>query len=652
MTRRALRLVTALAVASMAWLPTAASAAPHGRIVEVTSAHGSLRVLFTASGLAQNTTISPSSVKLSVDGSPLAARAEPVGAAATTQVQRSALLVIDTSGSMAGEGLGGAKTAATAFLNAVPADVKIGLVTFSDSAHVAVSPTTDRTAVRKAISGLHAAGETALYDGVALGLRTLGATGARNMVLLTDGADTRSKTKLGSLIPQIQQSKVTIDAVGFRTTDAQAAPLRQIATSGGGQVIAATAASALAVAFQNAAHDISHQVVITAPIPQQLQNSSHTIAVVASAGGATLSDSAFAPIGAAGAAQPVRAQDFGAKPAAVHQGLPKSALWGGLAALFVAVAVLLWVALSGLRGSGSSSGVRRRLSIYTLTGRPVEEAREETATTVLGDSAVARNAVELAGRVVTSRDLESMLSTRLDAAGVPMKPPEWLILHVGIAVVAGVMFLLISGGGLLATCIGVVLGLVGPWIYLSIKEGRRTSAFLERMPDTLQLMAGGLLAGYSLPQSVDAVVREGSEPISSEFNRALVETRLGVTIEDALEGVGQRMRSLDFEWVVMAIRIQREVGGNLAEVLTTVAATMRERERLRRQVRVLSAEGRLSAWILGGLPPLFFLYLLFVRHTYIEKLWTDPIGVFLIVFLVIDMSIGAFWLNKVIKVEV
>ena len=144
----------------------------------------------------------------------------------------------------------------------------------------------------------------------------------------------------------------------------------------------------------------------------------------------------------------------------------------------------------------------------------------------------------------------------------------------------------------------------------------------------------------------------GSEPIASEFNRALIETRLGVSIEDALEGVGTRMRSVDFDWVVMAIRIQREVGGNLAEVLTTVAATLRERDRLRRQVRVLSAEGRLSAWILGGLPPLFFLYLLLVRQEYIRILWTDPIGVVLIVFLLVDLTVGVFWLRKVIQVEV
>jgi tight adherence protein B len=200
--------------------------------------------------------------------------------------------------------------------------------------------------------------------------------------------------------------------------------------------------------------------------------------------------------------------------------------------------------------------------------------------------------------------------------------------------------------------VGLLIGLAGPFLYLVIKESRRTSAFLAQLPDTLQLLAGSLSAGYSLPQAVDAVVQEGNQPIAGEFNRALVESRLGVNVEDALDGIAGRMKSEDFGWVVMAIRIQREVGGNLAEVLKTVAGTLRERERLRRQVQVLSAEGRLSAWILGGLPPVFALYLVLVRRSYIEILYTDPIGIFMLVVMLVQMVVGAFWLSKVVKVEV
>ena len=151
-----------------------------------------------------------------------------------------------------------------------------------------------------------------------------------------------------------------------------------------------------------------------------------------------------------------------------------------------------------------------------------------------------------------------------------------------------------------------------------------------QLADTLQLMAGALSAGLSLAQGVDTVVREGSDPVASEFRRALMETRLGVDIEDALRGVAERMQSVDFEWVVMAIRIQREVGGNLAEILDNVADTLRERAMIRRQIRVLTAEGRLSAWVLAGLPVAIAIYMFIVNPDYIGLLFTHPIGLFML----------------------
>jgi tight adherence protein B len=132
----------------------------------------------------------------------------------------------------------------------------------------------------------------------------------------------------------------------------------------------------------------------------------------------------------------------------------------------------------------------------------------------------------------------------------------------------------------------------------------------------------------------------------------LIESRLGVPIETALEGIGQRIASVDFEWAVMAIRIQREVGGNLAELLTTVASTLRERDYLRRQVKTLSAEGRLSAYILIGLPILVTLYLLAFRRAYIAPLYTTGVGIILILIALILLSLGSFMMSRIVKVEV
>lgn len=324
-------------------------------------------------------------------------------------------------------------------------------------------------------------------------------------------------------------------------------------------------------------------------------------------------------------------------------------LFGALGALFVSIAILAGTVLGiGMRSSEPGAVLRRRLSLYTLTGRGTRlaEQQEQRAGNVM-----TRGALDVADRMIRRRGFDEVLARRLEAAGLPMRTAEWMLVHVGIGVGLAVLLLLLSGGGLFATALGLLLGLVGPWLFLVIREGRRESAFLAQLPDSLQMLAGSLQAGYSLAQALDTVVREAPAPLSQEFNRALIESRLGIPIEDALEGIAGRMSSQDFSWVVMAIRIQREVGGNLAELLTTVAATLRERERLRRQVSVLSAEGRLSAWVLGSLPPVFALYLAVARPEYLQPM-ASPLGLIMVIVGLSLLAVGAFWLSRVVKVQV
>ena len=624
----------------LAIVPTAAHA--DGRITEITSSEGKVRLVFSADSLPAGVTLDPSSVSVTIDGQTAVSTAVPVTAEA---VRRSAELVIDTSGSMRGEGIAGAKAAALAFVGAVPDDVRVGIVTFSDRATVRVPPTLDRARLRTAINRLQPAGETALYDGVLLGLREVGTSGARNVLVLSDGADTSSRAGRDDVVQRAGASKVTVNTVAFKTEEGTADVLRQIAAAGSGRAIAASRAADIGAAFRDAARAISNQVVVTADVPASVSGSV-TIAVTATAGGETLTDNVTAEVEAA--AQPI---DAGPRDVAVDTGglASKGAFYAALAALFVGLSVVFVMAFGTLARDGKEGRMRRRLSLYTLTGRQPVEERESSA---LGTSQVARSAVDLAGRMVKQRDLETMLGGMLERAGSAFKPAEWLIIHAGVTIGTAVLMLLLSGGRIIATLLGFVLGFVGPYLYLSFRGSRRTAAFLAQMPDTLQLLSGSLSAGYSLPQAIDAVVREGAQPISGEFSRAIVESRLGVPIEDALETVARRMASKDFEWVVMAIRIQREVGGNLAELLTTVANTMRERERVRRQVKVLSAEGRLSAWVLGGLPPLFGMYLLLVRPTYIKPLFTDPIGILMLVTVGLVFTGGLFWMRKVVTVEV
>jgi len=335
------------------------------------------------------------------------------------------------------------------------------------------------------------------------------------------------------------------------------------------------------------------------------------------------------------------------------QEMAKPVLVLALLAFFLGTSVLIATVLGVItRAARPEERIRRRLSFYTLSGRQARLEQQVEQHRMLGNSLLARSAMDLAEKVSDRQGFGEVIDGRLEAAALPIRTPEWLLVHLGCAVGLGLLFLGVSGGSLLGAVCGLVLGLVGPWVFLRVREGRRETAFLAQLPDTLQMLAGSLQAGYSLPQALDTVVREGQPPMSVEFNRALVESRLGMPVEDALEGIGRRLSSQDFSWVVMAVRIQRDVGGNLAELLTTVADTLRERERLRRQVKVLSAEGRLSGWILGGLPIVFFAYLTLTNPTYVRPLWSSALGAVMLVMAVVLLAVGAFWLTRVIKVEV
>jgi tight adherence protein B len=330
--------------------------------------------------------------------------------------------------------------------------------------------------------------------------------------------------------------------------------------------------------------------------------------------------------------------------------LPRWALIVAVAAIGLGLAAVLWVAFGGHRKR--REGLPGRLSMYTVTGKRSESGTAVAEAGGSGRGTVATSAVDLADRMVRRRNFDEALALKLDAAGLPLRPAEWVLIHLGSAIGLGLVLMLLTNFRLLPALIGVGAGVGLPFAYLTIKAARRRTKFNEQLADTLQLMAGSLSAGYSLPQAVDTVVREGSDPIAAEFNRALVESRLGVPIEDALETVAERMDSQDFLWVVMAIRVQRQVGGNLSELLTTVSDTLRERAQVRRQVQVLSAEGRLSAWILGLLPVGFGLYLLIANPTYLSPLVTEPLGLVMLVVGAVLMVFGAFWLRKIVDVEV
>src|SRR5215831_13893070 len=267
-----------------------------------------------------------------------------------------------------------------------------------------------------------------------------------------------------------------------------------------------------------------------------------------------------------------------------------------LAVLALVFAALFAVALLALGSMGQQT--RRQ----DLADRIERYGPRHGSPAAEGDGKAARAAVGWMAQLLRSSNTEHGLAERLDLAGIARKPAEWALLGVSVCAVLSALLTLLLGNIVIGILGGVAAGYVGMRLIVSVRISRRRNAFRDQLPDVFQLIASSLRAGMSLPQALDAVVREDSQPAAGEFSRALAEARIGANLEDALDGVVARMDSMDLRWTVMAIRIQREVGGNLAEVLSQTVVTMRERASLRRHVRALSAEGRLSGYILIALP--------------------------------------------------
>jgi len=263
---------------------------------------------------------------------------------------------------------------------------------------------------------------------------------------------------------------------------------------------------------------------------------------------------------------------------------------------------------------------------------------------------VGRGALGITERVLRSGGLEERFARQIDRAGMNLRPQEWALLRVTVA--AGVSVLLGLAFGLVGVPFGLLFGWFGTAAYHRRRARLKSERFANQLPDGLQLVISSLRSGFSLQQALEAMLREVGEPLSTEFGRAMAETRLGMSLEDALDRLAVRVGNPDLSWAVLALRIQREVGGNLAQVLAATVDTIRERERLRGHVRALSAEGRLSAWILVGLPVVSAAFMFTVRRDYIEPLVTDPRGVLMLLCGVTLLCIGGFWLSRVVKVEV
>jgi tight adherence protein B len=269
-----------------------------------------------------------------------------------------------------------------------------------------------------------------------------------------------------------------------------------------------------------------------------------------------------------------------------------------------------------------------------------------TASALSGAGAAAGAAVE---KVLAKQGRLAQGAAALERAGMTMRLPDFVLLAGLSTVTAGVLGFVI--GGLVLGLLLLAAAPFGAKMLVKFRAGRRQAAFADQLDDSLQLMAGSLRAGHSLLRAVDSVSQEAAAPTSEEFARIVNETRVGRDLNDALDEVAARMGSDDFVWVAQAIAIHREVGGNLAEVLDAVSHTIRERNAIRRQVKALSAEGKLSAIVLMALPFGVTGFISLTNPAYLARFTESLVGYAMLGTAGLMLLVGALWLKKTVAIR-
>ena len=268
----------------------------------------------------------------------------------------------------------------------------------------------------------------------------------------------------------------------------------------------------------------------------------------------------------------------------------------------------------------------------------------------LAQTALLQRAVELTEEFAERQGFLVKVERALERADLPLRAAEALFFYAAGALLVSLLALALGGFTMGLIVMGLTI-LVPPAAvnFLAAKRGKK---FQSALPDTLNLLSGSLRAGYSLLQGVEAVSKEVADPMGQELRRVITEARLGREIEDSMDAVAERMGSADFAWAVMAIRIQREVGGNLSELLLTVADTMVHRERLRRDISALTAEGKISAIILGLLPVGLGAFMWMSNPVYMKPLGATTMGHVLLGISLVSLLLGFAWMKKIINIKI
>ena len=521
---------------------------------------------------------------------------------------------------------------------------RAGAVTIGGGAIKRAGLVTTSAQLEQSIGTLAPTGATALWDGIVTAAKTFGSPdgSSRHIVVVTGTADNGSSAGFTDVASAVRAAHADVHALVIDGGTSDVDALSRLVTRTGGD-LRAVDVDDMGTALGSLGEGIASTWRITASVGEQKVDTVSTARLTWDGASTT----------------------FGYEPGAVSLGdaliAPRGT--GGVDGLLSSSAVKYLIVLLGCAAAGMvvysvGSLLARRSERLSVALRHYEGYTSPSASLDLDEDdgslakgAVMKRAVQITGDLAQRQGLLTRVEAMLEQADLPLRPAEALFFYCAIVVLATAGAALLLGSPMMVLVV-LLLAVLAPRFFVSFRAKRRAKKFVAQLPDMLTLLAGTLRAGYSIGQGFEAVSKEVDGPMGRELRRIMAEARLGRPLEEALDAAAERVGSDDFAWAVMAIRIQREVGGNLAELLLTVADTMTQRERLRRDVSSLTAEGRMSAIVLGCLPPGLGVVMLVMNPKYISKLFEETTGMILIGVAVTAMLIGFAWMKKIVSIEI
>lgn len=543
---------------------------------------------------------------------------------------KAVVLAVDRSRSMRGAPLTDAIAAARTFIRLKAPGDRLGMVAFgreeSQLAPLAVS-SGDLEAELAAL-GVDEEEGTALYSAVVAAARTLrsDSLAGRVIVLLTDGRNIEGNTALSDAISAARNADAAVYAVGIQGKQFDPVPLRELARSTGGRYIPASSSARLSSIYGAISSELSRSWRISYISSRR---PGETISVQASLVGA----------GSASARLKLEARSGGGDGAI----LP-SFLFSPAGTIFVAfvVAVLIIAALGAAASARRHSWVRSRLEPH------LGQAQAKKAVGTRERLSAVAALFSITESILGGLNVWKRLTRMLERADVPLRTVELVWIMIGAALGIGIVAS-IAGASTLIVLGGMAAGASVPLVVVWMKMRKRLDAFEAQLPDLLATMAASLKAGHSFKQGLQSAMEEGQEPASGEFRRVLTQTSLGRPVDDALKEMSDRLGSANFEFVITAVTIQRQVGGSLAQLFDMVGDMVRQRQQFARKVRSLTSMGRMSAYVLVGLPFFLAATLTLVNAEYMSPLWHTGTGYVLIIAGLSGIAIGSLLLKKIVS---